>query len=181
MKYRLMPYIYAQSKDASQRGLPMVRALFIEYPGDAGSWLVDDEYLFGSDILVAPLFEAGTTGRDVYLPPGQWIDYQTAQVFAGGWHNIQAGQIPVVMLVREGAVIPHMKLAQSTSQMDWANLEMVVYASSVQNAQGLVCLPADNVLRRMEAVRRNGAFALAGDPLTGKASSTIRLYSQSTK
>jgi hypothetical protein len=58
---------------------------------------------------------------------------------------------------------------------------MVVYASSVQNAQGLVYLPADNVLRRMEAVRRNGAFALAGDPLTGKASSTIRLYSQSTK
>ena len=181
LKYRLMPYIYAQSKDASERGLPMVRALFIEYPGDPGSWQVEDEYLFGSDILVAPLMETGTSGRDVYLPPGQWIDYQTGKVHAGGWHNIQAGQIPVVMLVREGAVIPHMKLAQSTSQMDWANLEMVVYASSVQNAQGLVYLPADNVLRRMEAVRRNGAFALAGDPLTGKASSTIRLYSQSTK
>ena len=45
----------------------------------------------------------------------------------------------------------------------------------------MVCLPADNVLRRMEAVRRNGAFALAGDPLAGKASSSIRLYSQSTK
>ena len=74
-----------------------------------------------------------------------------------------------------------MKLAQSTSQMDWANLEMVVYATEVQNAQGLVCLPADNVLRRMKAVRRDGAFALASDPLAGKASSTVRLYSQSTK
>jgi alpha-D-xyloside xylohydrolase len=178
MKYRLMPYVYAQSKDASERGLPMTRALFIEYPGDPGSWLVDDEYLFGSDILVAPLFEAGTTGRDVYLPPGQWIDYQSGKAFAGGWHNIQAGQIPVVMLVREGAVIPHMKPAQSTSLLDWSNIEMVVYAAAAQNARGLVCLPADNVLRPVEAARRNGAFALVRDPLAGKATSAVRLYSE---
>ena len=177
MKYRLMPYVYAQSKDASERGLPMVRALFIEYPNDPGSWQVDDEYLFGSDILVAPLMEAGIAGRDVYLPPGQWIDYQTGKTYPGGWHNIQAGQIPVVMLVREGAVIPHMQLAQSTKDLDWSNLEMVVYAANAQNAQGLVCLPSDNTLRRVETVRRNGAFALVSDPLAGKAKSTVRLYS----
>jgi len=139
---------------------------------------VDDEYLFGSDILVAPLFEAGTTGRDVYLPPGQWIDYQTGKAYAAGWHNIQAGQIPVVMLVREGAVIPQMKPAQSTSLLDWSKIEMVVYAAAAQNAKGLVCLPADNVLRPVEAAKRNGAFALAGDPLAGKAASTVRLYSE---
>jgi alpha-D-xyloside xylohydrolase len=178
MKYRLMPYIYAQSKDASQRGLPMVRALFIEYPGDAGSWLVDDEYLFGSDILVAPLFEAGTTGRDVYLPPGQWIDYQTGKTYAAGWHSLRSGQIPVVMLVREGAVIPQMKPAQSTSLLDWSKIEMVVYAAGAQSARGLVCLPADNVLHPVEAARRDGAFALAGDPLAGKATTTVRLYSE---
>ena len=68
MKYKLMPYIYAQAKYCSEHGLPMVRALFIEYPDDPGSWLVEDEYLFGSDILVAPLMHAQTTARDVYLP-----------------------------------------------------------------------------------------------------------------
>jgi len=115
MKYRLMPYIYAQAKDSTERGLPMVRALFIEYPGDAGAWQVDDEYLFGADILVAPLFEAQTTGRDVYLPQGQWIDYQTGKVYPAGWHRIEAGRIPVVMLVREGSVIPQMQAALSTS------------------------------------------------------------------
>ena len=72
-----MPYIYAQAKDSSERGLPMLRALFVEYPDDPGSWLVEDQYLLGSDILVAPLMEEGTTGRDVYLPPGEWVDYQT--------------------------------------------------------------------------------------------------------
>jgi alpha-D-xyloside xylohydrolase len=181
LKYRLMPYVYAQAKDSSERGLPMVRALFIEYPGDPGSWQVDDEYLFGSDILVAPLMETGATERNVYLPPGQWIDYQTAKVYAGGWHTIAAGQIPVVMLVRDGAVVPHIKLAQSTDRMDWSNLEMVVFASGAQNAQGLVCLPADNVLRRVEAARRNGVFALSADPLAGKAVSTVRLYSEAVR
>jgi alpha-D-xyloside xylohydrolase len=177
MKYRLMPYVYAQAKDASERGLPMVRALFIEYPGDPGSWQVEDEYLFGSDILVAPLMETGASERDVYLPPGQWIDYQTGTVYAGGWHNIAAGQIPVVMLVREGAVIPQIKLAQSTAQLDWSNIEMVVFAANAQNAQGVVCLPADGVLRRVEAARRDGVFALTADPLAGKAVSTVRMYS----
>jgi len=127
LKYRLMPYIIEQAKDASARGLPMVRALFIEYPSDPGSWQVEDEYLFGSDILVAPLMEAGLAARDVYLPPGQWVDYQTRKVYAGGWHNIVAGQIPIVMLVRDGAVIPHIKLAQSTAQMDWSSVEKVVF------------------------------------------------------
>jgi alpha-D-xyloside xylohydrolase len=105
----------------------MVRALFIEYPNDPGSWQVEDEYLFGADILVAPLMEAGLAARDVYLPPGQWVDYQSRKVYAGGWHNVVAGQIPIVMLVRGGAVIPHIKLAQSTAQMDWSSVEKVVF------------------------------------------------------
>ncbi len=178
MKYKLMPYVYAQAKDASQRGLPMVRALFIEYPDDPGSWLVDDEYLFGSDMLVAPLMESGITGRDVYLPPGQWIDYQTGKIYAGGWQKIEAGQIPVVALVREGAAIPHMKLAQSTAQMDWSNLELVVYAANATRARGMICLPSDNVLHSVEVSKRDGNFALTANPLAGKATITVRPYAR---
>ncbi len=177
LKYKLMPYVYAQAKDSSERGLPMLRALFVEYPNDPGSWAVEDEYLFGSDILVAPLLEANATGRDVYLPPGQWIDYQTGKTYSGGWQSIQAGVIPVVMLVRDGAVIPHMKLAQSTKDMDWTNLELVVYATNAQTAQGLVCLPADNVLRRVSMPRGTGNFALAANPLAGRSTLTVKMYS----
>ncbi|MEI9971300.1 MAG: TIM-barrel domain-containing protein [Ignavibacteriota bacterium] len=169
MKYRLMPYIYAQARDASQRGLPMVRALFVEYPNDPGAWEVEDEYLFGSDILVAPLLEGGTRGRAVYLPEGQWIDYQTGKPYAGGWHRIEAGQIPIVMLVRDGSVIPQIQPAQSTAQLDWSKLDMVVFASGAQTAHGLICLPSDNALHTMQATRRDGTFALTSDPLGGKA------------
>jgi alpha-D-xyloside xylohydrolase len=177
LKYRLMPYVYAQAKDSSERGLPMLRALFVEYPDDPGAWLVEDEYLFGADILVAPLMEKGTTERQVYLPHGQWIDYQTHKVYGGGWQNIAAGAIPVVMLVREGAVIPHMKVAQSTAQMDWSKLDLVVFSSGASGA-GVICLPADNVLHPLRVDRRNGAFTLAGDPLSGKAVSTVVEYKQ---
>ena len=124
MRYQLMPYIYAQAKKCTQTGLPMMRALFVEFPDDPGSWLVDDEYLFGEDILVAPLFEE-VTERNVYLPKGNWIDYQTGKVYEGGWHQIEAGDIPIVMLVKEGAVIPHIQLAQSTKDMDWSKLESI--------------------------------------------------------
>jgi alpha-D-xyloside xylohydrolase len=181
LKYRLMPYVYAQARDARRRGLPMVRALFVEYPDDPGSWLVEDEYLFGSDILVAPLLEGGTTGRSVYLPPGQWIDYQTGKAWGAGGHTIEAGRIPVVMLVREGAAIPHLKLAQSTAQMDWSSLELVAYTASAPKAKGLVCLPSDGVLQEVSLVRRGAGFRLAADPFRGKVAWRVRPYSQADR
>lgn len=144
MKYRLMPYVYAQAKECTEKGLPMLRALFVEFPDDPGAWKVDDEYLFGSQILVAPLLESGMTGRTVYLPEGKWIDYQTDKVYEGGWHQIEAGSLPIIMLVRDGSVLPHLKLAQSTVEMDWSKMNLKVYSADKKQAEGLVCLPADN-------------------------------------
>ncbi|MGH7991085.1 MAG: TIM-barrel domain-containing protein, partial [Limisphaerales bacterium] len=149
LKYELMPYVYAQAKDCSEHGLPMVRALFIEFPNDPGSWLADDEYLFGSSILVAPLLHEDVTGRNVYLPPGNWTDFQTGKTYSDGWQKIEAGKIPEIILVRDGTVIPEIKLAQSTMQMDWSKLDLVVFAKNSQTAKGLVCLPSDNVLHEL--------------------------------
>ncbi len=175
MKYKLMPYVYAQAKHCCKQGLPMLRALFIEYPDDAGSWLIEDEYLFGSDILVAPLLHADTASRDVYLPAGKWIDYQSAKVYTGGWHRIEAGKIPIVSLVRDGAVLPHIELAQSTMQMDFSKIGLVVYATDTQKtAKGLICLPSDNKLHSLSLTKRRGKFILDNDPLKGKVNWKIK-------
>src|SRR6266446_3912363 len=69
LKYSLMPYIIAQAKDSSAHGFPMLRTLFFEYPDDRTSWTIDDEYMFGSNLLVAPMFDEAAS-RNVYLPPG---------------------------------------------------------------------------------------------------------------
>ena len=145
MKYKLMPYVYAQAKECTENGLPMVRALFVEFPDDQGAWLVDDEYMFGSQILVAPLFESGNQ-RSVYLPQGKWIDYQTGKIYAGGYQTLTAGAIPAIILVRDGSVIPHIQLAQSTSEMDWGHISLKIYAADATEATGLICLPSDNQL-----------------------------------
>lgn len=143
LKYRLMPYVYAQAKDCSMRGLPMVRALFVEFPHDAGAWQVEDEYMFGSQMLVAPLLESGTS-RTVYLPEGRWIDYQTGRQYEGGYREIAVGHIPCVILVRDGSVIPHAPLAQSTSEIRWDKVELRPYRSSASmKCHGLVFRPGD--------------------------------------
>jgi alpha-D-xyloside xylohydrolase len=168
LKYRLMPYVYAQAKDSSAHGLPMVRALFVEFPNDPGSWLVDDEYLYGASVLVAPLMHEGETSRAVYLPPGTWIDYQTGRNYAGGWQTIEAGKIPEIILVRDGTVLPQIALAQSTAQMDWSKIELAVYAKDATTAKGLVFLPGDSEPRELTVTMQNGGFKLEADPLNGK-------------
>ncbi|MFD2162866.1 TIM-barrel domain-containing protein [Paradesertivirga mongoliensis] len=171
MRYKLMPYIYAQAKDCSERGLPMVRALFVEYPNDPGSWLIDDQYLFGSDMLVAPLLE-NVQERDVYLPPGKWINYQSGETYTGGWQKIKAGPVKAVVLVRSGAVIPHIKLAQSTMKMDWSNIDLVSYAANGETALGLICLPSDNVLQKISV----DGNTLQADPYQGRVKWQIKSY-----
>ncbi|MCI5777221.1 MAG: alpha-xylosidase [Bacteroidales bacterium] len=148
LKYRLMPYVYAQAKDCSNRGLPMVRALFIEFPDDPGAWNVEDEYMFGSQILVAPLLESGTE-RTCYLPKGKWIDYQTGKVYDGGYQTIAAGKIPCVILVRDGSLIPHVPVAQSTSEIKWDKMELKAYKAKAKQCRGLVFKPGDKDVKEV--------------------------------
>ncbi len=168
LKYKLMPYVYAQAKDSSAHGLPMVRALFVEFPEDPGAWNVDDEYLYGSQMLVAPLLHEHETSRAVYLPPGTWIDYQTGKSHAGGWQNLAAGNIPAIILVRDGSVIPHLALAQSTAQMDWSKIELRVFAKDAATATGLIFLPGGIEARELTLTKSGDSFKLDPDPLNGK-------------
>ncbi|MBN1599338.1 MAG: DUF4968 domain-containing protein [Bacteroidales bacterium] len=167
MRYRLMPYIYAQAKDCSERGLPMLRALFIEFPDDPGSWLIDDQYMFGTNILVAPLF-SDDNNRNIYLPPGKWIDYQTGKMYEGGWHMIEAGEIPIIMLVRNGSVIPHIKLAQSTKFMDWSEIELVVYNDHNKKSDGIIFLPDEDTLKKVRIITDKEGLKLVQDPYNNK-------------
>ena len=175
MRYRLMPYIYAQAKDCSEKGLPMVRALFVEYPNDPGAWLIEDEYLFGSDMLVAPLFQDSVYERDVYLPAGNWIDYQDGKSYSGGWHHLRSGKIPAVVLIRDGSIIPQADLVQSTKDIDWTKLKLVIYSTN-PSAKGFVFRPGDNELNEITASRKNGGYILNKDPYAGKVKWSITLF-----
>ena len=127
----------------------MVRALLVEFPEDPGAWLVEDEYMFGSQMLVAPLLESGNE-RVVYLPKGKWIDYQTGKVYEGGYQTIEAGRIPAIILVRDGSLIPHAPLAQRTDQIDWNKIELKAYKADAAKCTGIIFEPGDKEIKKVE-------------------------------
>ena len=110
----------------------------------------------------------------VLHPKGTDCALYPKKVYAAGWHRIEAGAVPVVMLVRDGAVIPHIGLAQSTDEMDWSNLELVVFSAGGTTASGRVCLPEDQQLHDLNMVKKGKAFELMKNPLGGKVRWTVR-------
>jgi len=106
LRMSLVPYLYAAFADYRELGSPPLRALVMDYPQDATARGIDDEYLFGPSLLVAPLF-AGQNHRRVYLPAGEWYDFWTHEKIAGG-RSLEVSkpveQIPV--FVKGGTLLP---------------------------------------------------------------------------
>jgi alpha-D-xyloside xylohydrolase len=108
MRERLRPYLHSQLDRASTEGLPAMRPLFIDFEDDARAWAVEDQFMFGSDVLVAPVLEAGARRREVYLPAGaRWTHAWTGTEHAGGTVIVEdapLSQIPVYL--RDDAEVP---------------------------------------------------------------------------
>lgn len=120
LRYKLLPYIYEQSKKATHSGYAVLRALIFEHPADKMCWHIDDEYYFGDDFLVAPVMNSEDC-RDVYLPEGEWVNFFTGERIRGGqWLKgvkVPLDEMPVY--VREGAVIPvYPEDVDCTDEMD---------------------------------------------------------------
>ena len=107
LRYQLMPYTYTITREAHDTGLPLMRALWLHYPNDPEAVKRCDEYLWGRDLLVAPVVEPATIRRDVYLPPGDWYDWWTGEKAAGGRTVTRQVDLKILPLyVRAGAIIP---------------------------------------------------------------------------
>ena len=102
----LFPYRYAAAQEAAKTGMPIMRALVLQYQDDARARTAKDEYLFGPDLLVAPVIDEGTQ-RPVYLPPGDWVEYWTGKAVSGGKVVIADAPVETIPVwVRAGAVLP---------------------------------------------------------------------------
>lgn len=102
----LKPYLYRYAEVASQRGLPIMRPLFLNYPAEAETYTLEDEYLLGDEILVAPMIWPGRTARTVYLPADGWRDYWSGERYRGpGWVTVAAPLYHIPLFIREGAAL----------------------------------------------------------------------------
>jgi alpha-glucosidase/alpha-D-xyloside xylohydrolase len=107
LRYQLLPYIYTAAREAHDTGLPLMRALWLHYPDDPKSVACGDEYLWGRDILVAPVVQKGVSQRTVYLPPGEWYDYwSNARVMGRQTVPRYVNLATLPLYVRAGAILP---------------------------------------------------------------------------
>jgi alpha-glucosidase (family GH31 glycosyl hydrolase) len=107
LRYRLMTYLYSAVRESCNTGLPIIRALWLHYPDDAAAVARGDEYLWGRDILVAPVTEKGATSRSLYLPRGLWYDFWTGEKVDGGREiNRPVDLATIPLYVRAGSILP---------------------------------------------------------------------------
>ncbi len=120
LKLSLMPYLYAAGLEASASGIPVMRPMQLEFPGDPAVEHLDRQYMLGRDLLVAPVFTADGT-VDVYLPAGTWTNWFTGERVEGGvWRREVHDVESIPLYVREGGVIP---LGARTDRPDYDYLQ----------------------------------------------------------
>ncbi|HKV35282.1 MAG TPA: glycoside hydrolase family 31 protein, partial [Pyrinomonadaceae bacterium] len=107
LRYHLLPFLYTNLEEAHRTGVPLFRPLLLNYQNDASTYNLDDQFMIGEDVLVAPIVKPDVTRRLVYLPTGTWYDYWTNKKYAGGTMiAVDAPLDTVPMFVRAGAMIP---------------------------------------------------------------------------
>ena len=107
LRYRLMPYIYTYARITTKTGLPLVRALVLEYQDDANTYSVYGQYLLGKELLIAPLWSDTAFSREIYLPKGEWLDFWDGTTYQGRQTiNYDAPIDKAPILVKAGAIIP---------------------------------------------------------------------------
>lgn len=97
IRERLRPYVRSLMKEASEKGAPVMRPLFYDFPDDKKCWEIEDAYMFGPDLLVAPVMEAGVTTREVYLPLGtDWVEAYTGKIYTGGSQVLAEAPLAII-------------------------------------------------------------------------------------
>lgn len=119
LRMNLMPYIYQEAIYSSDTGVPMMRAMFVEYPHDASCSRLKGQYFFGSNLLVAPVLEEDVYTKDVYLPEGMWMDLFSNKEYAGNRHlTVKADIAHIPIFVREDSITP-MNLTEEYALCDY--------------------------------------------------------------
>ena len=185
LRYQLMPYTYTVTREARDLGLPQMRSLWLHYPDDDRARGIGDQYLWGRDLLVAPVYKPGAKTRDVYLPRGDWYDWWTNARVTGGQSvakDVDLATMPIY--VRAGAIIPVDPIRQYTDEpvtepttvrvYNGANGDFVLYDDDgnsqeyLKNRGQWTRFAWDDKARRLtiEPAAPRGATNVAGPPRT---------------
>jgi alpha-glucosidase len=167
LRYALLPFLYTTIEEAHRTGLPVFRPLVLNFPGDASTRNLDDQYMVGDTLLVAPALRRDQRQRDVYLPAGPWFDFWTGAQVAGG--RVIETPVPLDHLplyVRGGSIVPSTVPMNHTGEKPWSPLRFDVYPDDSGRAAGSVYEDDGATFAHEKGAFRRTALALEGTRLT---------------
>ncbi|MEO8623496.1 MAG: TIM-barrel domain-containing protein [bacterium] len=169
LRMKLVPYLHSAFVQYNRTGLPPFRPLVMDYPDDAQTYAIDDQYLMGDSLLVAPMV-AGKAEREVYLPKGEWFDFWTSLRQEGGNKiTVRAPLEQIPLYVKSGSVLPLADVTLHTDDPASGKLSVRVYgnvdAIATLYEEGGEQKPALTEVRVMwSGLGRTGSFQRNGPP-----------------
>jgi alpha-glucosidase (family GH31 glycosyl hydrolase) len=128
LRYRMLPYLYSVVREGATTGMPIMRALWLHFPNDPKAVACGDEYLWGKDVLVAPVVEKGATTRRVYLPASTWYDFWTGERVEGDREISRTVDLETMPIyVRAGSILPLGPVKQFVSEIVDEPLSVSIY------------------------------------------------------
>jgi alpha-glucosidase len=188
LRYQLLPYIYSYQRLDTEGEIGLVRPLFWQFPSDAAAAAVDDEWMFGDSILVAPVLAEGATSREIYLPAGDWFDYESGRHYAGGEKVAVAvdaktwADIP--LFVRAGSIVATQPLEQYVGQNPVTEITLDIFPGDSSATFTVYDDDGDTYnyekgayLKQQISARRVGAETrVTVDAASGSYASQLRTY-----
>lgn len=152
LKYKLIPYIYTYAREAHDTGMPLMRALLLEYPNDTETYQLNGQFLFGRELLVAPVVEKGAVTKDVYFPEGEWINYNDKKtVYKGGqWITVDSPLNVIPLFVKKGSIVPTMPVMQYINEKPSYPLGLEVFPGVINKETSFTLYEDDGESRDYE-------------------------------
>lgn len=134
-RYIWLPHLYTLFHEANQTGVPIMRPLVLEFPTDENTFNLSDQFMIGTNVIVAPILTPSTNHRVVYLPKGRWVNYWTDEILDGNHHHLVEAPIDVLpIFIKQGSIIPHGTVRQSTQTPE----EELTYHIYIGDDEGIV-------------------------------------------
>ena len=152
LKYKLFPYIYTYAREAHDTGIPLMRALLLEYPTDLETYKLNAQFLFGRELLVAPVVEKGALTKDVYLPEGEWVNFNDGKTtYKGGqWITVDAPLNVIPLFVKKGSIIPTMPVMQYIHEKSSYPVSLEIFPAALNKEAAFTLYEDDGESRDYE-------------------------------
>lgn len=138
-RYRLLPYLYTLAWESSSLGTPIMRPLFWDHPGDAAAARVQDQWMLGPHLVVAPITQPAATHRAAYLPAGEWVHlWQPVRILGPAHALVDAPLSHIPVFARAGAVVPLGPVAQHTGELA-ADARISLYVTAPSPGSAMSC------------------------------------------